>query len=345
MRAWMLTSYGDPAQVLQMREVALPVPAADEVRVRVHATSINPIDFKLAQGALRAVQKLSFPVCPGFDVSGIVDAVGADVVGFKPGDAVYARSDRVRMGAFAEAVCLKSGWLARKPDGISHAQAASLPLVGLTTVQGLHDRARLRPGQSVLIHAGSGGVGSFAIQYAKAQGWRVTSTCSQRNEAFVRALGADDVVCYDRTGDRLEGRRFDCVYDLLGGDATLQAFDLLEAGGCVVSIVGPPDRAFADQVGAGWMLRLAIPLIARKVWRRARRGGFGYFRFLTEADGRALTQIAAWVEGGAIRPVLDSRFAFEELPAAMAKVMQGRARGKVVVEVVADDLPGATTTT
>ena len=260
MQAWMLDRYGDAQQVVALREVPVRELAPDELAIRIRAASINPIDLKLAHGDLRAVQRLRLPVCLGFDVAGEVIAAGASASGFRPGERVFLRSDRVRLGAFAEQGCFRADWVARVPESCDFAQAASLPLVGLTTVQGLRERAGLTSGQSILIHAGSGGVGTFAVQFARMVGLNVTATCSRRNAAFVESLGAQRVVCYDEQDYRALPDRYDCVFDLLGGEHTLAAFDVLNPGGSVVSIAGPPDRHFADQVAAGWLLRQAIAL-------------------------------------------------------------------------------------
>lgn len=331
MKAWTLSRYGNPS-TLELRDWSDPIPAAGEVRIRVRAASINPIDYKLMRGDLKRIQPVRFPWIPGFDLAGEVEAVGDGATRFKVGDAVFARSAKGVHGAFAESVCLPESWVAAKPASLDFGEAASLPLVGLTTIQGLTQRAALKAGDTILIHAGSGGVGSFAIQYARALGLNVTATCSSRNEALVRELGAQQVICYDREDYRQLDQRFDAVFDLLGGEHTLAAFDLLKPGGVVVSIAGPPDRAFADSIGAGWLLRLGIFFNARRVWQRAERGGFRYFRFLTSPSGEQLTTIAGMVERGELRPLIDSRFPFEQLREAIAHSMQGRARGKIVVE-------------
>lgn len=332
MRAWLLDKYADPVAQLRLAEQTSQALAADELRIDIRATSINPIDYKMAKGELRSVQRLRFPVCLGFDLAGVVLECGSEVRGFAVGDRVLARSDRQRLGAFAEQLCLPASWVAKIPNNLPFAEAASLPLVGLTTVQGLSQRAQAMTGQSILIQAGTGGVGSFAVQYAKALGLHVTATCSSRNQDLARQLGADEVICYDQQDYRSTTQRFDLVFDLLGGEHTMAGFDLLNPGGAVVSIAGPPDRWFAKQAGLSWWMRLLMPLVAGKVWTRAERSGFRYFRFLTEPNGAQLADIIRWVEAGKIKPLVDSRFAFEQLPQAIAEAMKGHARGKVVVE-------------
>lgn len=333
MRALRLIRYGDPQQVLRLVDVPEPVPGPDDVQIAVHAIGLNPIDYKLAKGQLRIVQSLRLPITLGFDLSGVVTAVGANVRGFRVGAEVYGRSSRQRLGAFAEIAVLDQRWVAPKPAGLSHLEAASIPLVALTTLQGLTDRAQARAGQSILILAGAGGVGSFAIQYARSLGLEVTATTSSRNAEFVRALGAQHVVCYDQATVGADGRKFDIVYDTLGGKQTRAAFGWLKPGGAVVSIAGPPDGDFGRAIGAHWFKRILFHLAGAGVRARARAGGYRYYRFMTESDGPRLEALNPLLESGAIRPVIDREFALSDALAAFAHFMQGRSRGKVVLRV------------
>src|SRR5690348_2895997 len=189
MRAFLLNGYGAIADHVRLAEIADPVPGPDDVLIEIHAASLNPIDFKIAHGDLKRVSKYQLPRPFGFDVSGVVLSA-ARASGFKPGDAVYARASRETIGTFAEQIALPQEFLALKPAAVSHAQAAALPLVGLTTLQGF-ERVKARAGQRILIHAGAGGIGTFAVQYAKHLGLEVTTTTSSKNADFVRALGAD----------------------------------------------------------------------------------------------------------------------------------------------------------
>lgn len=333
MRAWQIIRYGSPADAFGLSAVDDPVAGPADLVVRVRAAGINPIDLKLAAGALRAVQRLRFPAAAGFDLAGVVERVGDDVEGFAVGDEVFARADRQRRGAFAERVAIQAGVVAKKPASLSFVEAASLPLVGLTTVQALVDRAHAAPGQRVLVHAGSGGVGTFAIQYAKALGLHVTTTTSSRNSAWVRELGADEVVEYDRESILDRSTRYHIVYDTLGAATTLESFRLVEPGGTVVSIAGPPDADMPKAVGAGPLVRAAMWLMRRKVEAAARAAGAKYSRFLTESRGDQLEEIAALVDAGKIRPVIDSTVAFEQAQTGFARVASGRAKGKVVIEI------------
>lgn len=333
MRAWQITRYGAPEAAFRLSEVDSPVAGADDLVVSVKAASINPIDLKLAAGSLRGVQRLAFPAAAGFDLAGVVEQVGAHVQGFAVGDEVYARADRLQRGAFAEATAIPARFVAPKPASLSFVEAAALPLVGLTTVQALRDRAHAQSGQRVLVHAGSGGVGTFAIQYAKALGLHVTTTTSSRNASWVRDLGADEVVEYDRESVLERPTRYHIVYDTLGGATTLESFRLVEPGGTVVSIAGPPDAEMGTAVGAGLVVRAAMWLMRRKVEAAARDAGAKYYRFLTESRGDQLMEITTLVDAGRIRPVIDSTVPFSAAQSGFARVGSGRAKGKVVIEI------------
>jgi alcohol dehydrogenase len=332
MRAFVLAGYGAISNNVRLAEIPDPVAGPGEVLIEIHAASLNPIDFKLVNGALKRISKYQLPRPFGFDASGIVLAVGAGANQFKPGDAVYARASRDTIGTFAEQIALAEKFVALKPTGISHAEAASLPLVGLTTLQGF-ERAGARAGQRILIHAGSGGVGTFAVQYARHLGLHVTSTTSSKNADFVKSLGADRVIAYDRENYLELGGDYDIVYDTLGGAFTIDAFKLVKRGGIVISLSGPPDRDFARREGAGWLVRIAVWLMGRKVYAAAERAGAAYCWFFTESNGAQLREIAALVDRGAIKPVIDREFAFEQLPEALTYLEAGRARGKVVLKV------------
>jgi NADPH:quinone reductase-like Zn-dependent oxidoreductase len=270
---------------------------------------------------------------PGFDGAGTVDAVGEGVAGFAIGERVFVRASRETIGTFAETTVQPARFVARMPAALDFAGAASLPLVALTTVQGLVDRAQARAGQRILIHAGSGGLGTFAIQYAKALGLEVDTTTSSRNVDWVGALGADRVVAYDREDYRARGAVYDIVFDTLGGEHTLRSFEVLKPGGTVVSVAGPPDAQMRAKFGANPLLRFGMWLLARKVYAAAATKDARYFRFLTESDGAQLHGIADLVTAGRIKPVVDRAFAFGDLVAAFDYLEAGRAKGKVVLEV------------
>jgi alcohol dehydrogenase len=332
MRAFVLTGYGAVADKIRLADVPDPVADAGEVVIKIDAAGLNPIDFKIIHGDLKQVSHYTLPRGLGFDACGVVTSAGAGATRFKPGDVVYARASRASIGTFAEQIALSEMFVARKPDNISRAEAASLPLVALTTLQAF-DRVGAHAGQRILIHAGSGGVGTFAIQYASYLGLHVTTTTSAKNADFVGSLGANAVIAYDRENYLQQGGGYDIVYDTLGGAFTVDAFKVVKRGGAVISLSGPPDRDFARREGKGFLIRAAIWLISRKVYAASAEAGASYCWFFTEPSGEQLREIAGLVDAGAIKPVIDREFAFEQLPDALTYLEAGRARGKVVLKV------------
>lgn len=332
MRAFVLDGYGAIADHVRLADIAEPVPGPEDVLIEIYSASLNPIDFKLIRGDLKRVSKYRLPRPFGFDASGVVLSSGTRATRFKPGDAVYARASRDTIGTFAQRIALEEQFVALKPAAISHAEAASLPLVGLTTLQGF-GRVGARAGQRILIHGGAGGIGTFAIQYAKHLGIHVTTTTSSKNADFAKSLGADRVIAYDRENYLEAGGGYDIVYDTLGGAFTVDAFKLVKRGGAVISLSGPPDRDFARREGAGWLVRVAVWLMSRNVYAASAEAGASYCWFFTEPNGDQLREIAGLIDRGAIKPVIDREFAFEQLPAALAYLEAGHARGKVVLKV------------
>lgn len=335
MRRLEVHRYGRLADSVRFADVADPVPGPADVVIDITAASVNPIDYKFVNGALRLVQTVVLPAAFGCDCCGTVRAVGPAVVGFAVGDKVFARAPRQRMGTFAERIAIDAKFVAHAPKSVSSAAAASLPLVALTTMQGLVDRARAKPGQSILIHAGSGGLGSFAIQYAKnVLQLHVTTTTSSRNRDWVSRLGADEVIQYDLQDYRVSGNRYDIVFDTLGGTNTIDAFKVLKRGGVLVSVVGPPDKWLAKQVEAAWPLAAAIFVVGFHVRARAKFHAAQYFRFLTESNGSQLREIAEIVDTGLVKPVIDREFSFDKAIEAIEYVQAGRAKGKVIINMV-----------
>lgn len=333
MRHYVQTGHGPMRGNVSLVEAPDPVPGPGEIAIQMHAAGLNPVDFKIVRGALRPVMKVKMPDPMGFDGSGVVVAAGPRVTRFKTGDAVFFRAALDHRGSFAEIFCVAEQYATVKPHALTHAEAASLPLVALTTVQGLVDRAGAKAGQSILIHAGSGGIGSFAVQYAKAIGMEVTATTSSRNAEMVRGLGADHVIEYDKEDYRKRPARYDIVYDTLGGDFSLDAFKVLKPGGAVVSIAGPPTVEMADQLKLGWFMHLAMSFLSRKVRAAARRVGGRYFGYFTESDGVQLAAIGEMAASAKIRAVIDREFPFEQLVDALEYLETGRAKGKVVLSV------------
>ena len=333
MLAWQAIGYGAPKDCLRLHSIPIPEPGPGELRIQVAAASLNPIDYKMLKGDLRRMHSLVFPVTLGFDASGVVDAVGVGVSKFKIGDQVFVRASRDTLGAFAQYCVQPEAFVAHAPANSTAAGAASLPLVALTTVQGLLDRAHALAGQRILIHAGSGGLGSFAVQYARHLGLQVDATASSRNVERVLALGANHVIAYDHEDYASAGKVYDVVFDSLGGEHTLKSFAIVKRGGCVVSVAGPPDREMIARFGRNLLTRTMMKLISRKVFAAAAASGVRYFRFLTESNGPQLQAIADLVEAGALKPVVDRIFEFSDAVAAFDYLIGGHARGKVVLDL------------
>ncbi|AKZ60279.1 putative dehydrogenase [Streptomyces ambofaciens ATCC 23877] len=331
MKAFMIERYGD-RDGGRVTEAPDPQVGADDVLVRVRAASVNPLDLRIRDGGFKAILPYRLPLVLGNDLAGVVVEVGSDVTRFAVGDEVYARPDKDRIGTFAELIAVHENDLASKPAGLTMVEAASLPLVALTSWQALVERAQVQPGQKVLIHGGSGGVGTVALQLARRLGAHVATTASAAKADLVRELGADLVVDY-RTQDFeevLDG--YDVVLDTLGGATLQKSLRILKPGGKVVSIAGPPDADFARELGANPVLRQAMNALSWRTRRRAKRQGVTYSFLFMKADGGRLGELTRLVDAGDIRPVVDRVFPFERTREAMEYAEKGSARaGKVVV--------------
>lgn len=332
MKALTFQRYGK-SPGLGITEVQRPVPGPDELLVKVHAAGVNPVDNMLMTGAVKPVVKLTLPATVGSDVAGVVVAVGSRVTRFKPGDAVFASVFDLGRGSIAEFVAVPESVAAHKPANLDFVQAASVPMVALTAWQALKERIGLRPGQKVFIPAGSGGIGTFAIQLAKVLGATVGTTTSTGNVDFVRALGADEVVDYKTQAFEDVLRDYDAVLGTVKGDAIEKAVGILKPGGRIVSLVGPLDAAFARTRGSNALLRIVFGLMSRRIRRLAGNRNASYSFLFVHPDGRQLAEIGTLLEAGRIRPVIDKVFPFDQASDALAYLAQGRARGKVVVRI------------
>ena len=332
MKAYQLERYGK-GQRLKLAELPDPVAAPGEVLVEIHATAINQLDGKIRDGAFKPILPYKPPFVLGHDLAGVVTAVGAGVRRFKVGDAVYGRPRDGRIGTFAERIVVDEADLAAKPASLSMAEAASIPLVGLTAWQVLVERAGLMRGQKILIHAGSGGVGTIAIQLAKHLGATVATTASAANADLVRRLGADVVIDYKTQdfSELLSG--YDVVLNSLDGKTLEQSLKVLKPGGKLISISGPPDPAFAKVQGLNPVIRLVLRLMSAGIRRKAKRRGVAYSFLFMHADGGQLGKLGALIDQGSLQAVVDRTFAFEGLNEAVDYVDSGRAKGKVVVTV------------
>jgi NADPH:quinone reductase-like Zn-dependent oxidoreductase len=331
MKAYFIDRYGK--QNGRIGDVPEPVPGAHDVLIEVHAASVNVLDSKIRSGEFKLILPYSFPLVLGNDCAGVVIAVGAAVKGFKPGDAVYARVPEQRIGTFAERIAVEQNAVALKPANLSMEQAAGIPLVALTAWQALVDIARLQKGQKVLIHAGSGGVGTIAIQLAKHLGAVVATTTSTANVEWVKALGADVVIDYKQQHFEEELRDYDVVLNSLGTDVLENSLKVLKPGGQLISISGPPTAEFAKAQGLAWPLRQVMRLLSLSIRRKARKQDVRYSFLFMRANGAQLQEITTLIEAGEIKPVLDRTFAFESAGEALTYVEQGRAKGKVIVQI------------
>ncbi|PDV89327.1 NADPH:quinone oxidoreductase [Rhizobium sp. H4] len=318
-----------------LRLANLPEPQLEDndILVRIQATAVNQLDSKVREGEFKLILPYRPPFVLGHDLAGTVAKVGSRVKRFKVGDEVYARPRDHRVGTFAEFIAIDEADAALKPSNLSMSEAASIPLVGLTAWQALVEVGKVKPGQKVFIQAGSSGVGTFAIQLAKHLGATVATTTSAKNVELARSLGADVVIDY-RTQDFekiLSG--YDLVLNSQDPKTLEKSLGVLKPGGRLISISGPPDPAFAKELGLNLFLKLVLRLLSRGVRKKAKRLGVAYSFLFMRAEGRQLGEIARLIEQGVIRPVVDKVFPFEKTGDALAYVETGRAKGKVVIAV------------
>ncbi len=333
MRAFVVERYGG-ADSVRAGDVPDPQVGDDDVLVRIHAASVNPLDLKTRDGDFKAILPYRVPFVLGNDLAGVVVAVGTGVTRFAVGDEVYARPDKDRIGTFAELIAIGQDDVAIKPTTLTMEEAASIPVVALASWQALVERANVQPGQQVLIHAGSGGVGTIAIQLAKHLGANVATTASTSNIDLVRGLGADVVVDYKKQAFETILHDYDVVLDTLGGDTLNKSLQVLKPGGNVISIVGPPDPAFAKELGANLIVKLAMTALSFRTRQRARRHHLTYSFLFMRASGDQLRELTALIDAATIRPVVDKVFPFESTRDALAYVEEGRTKaGKVVIRM------------
>jgi NADPH:quinone reductase-like Zn-dependent oxidoreductase len=332
MRAFILDSYGS-TKPLRLGEMPEPELRDRDVLVQVHAAGVNPLDSKIRSGEFKMILPYQLPLILGNDVAGVVVRVGPKVQGFKPGDEVYARPNQDRIGTFAELIAMDEADVALKPKNLTMEEAGSIPLAGLTAWQALVERAKLKKGQKVLIQAGSGGVGTVAIQLAKHLGATVATTTSIANIELVKSLGADIVVDYRRDDFEKLLKGYDVVLNSLGKDVLEKSLSVLKPSGKLISISGPPDVEFAKVHGLNLALQQVMRLMSAGIRRKASRRSVSYSFLFMRASGKQLAEITKVIEAGAVRPVVDRIFPFEATNEALASVDAGRAKGKVVVKL------------
>ena len=333
MIAAFIDGYGSD-QVLRVGDFPAPETGPSDILVRVHAASVNPVDFKLRDGKLRLLRRYRFPLILGHDCAGEVVQVGEDVTQFKVGDRIFSRPRNGRIGTFAEFIAIDQSEAALMPPNLNYHEAASLPLVALTSWQALVDVAQLKPRQQLLIPAGSGGVGTFAIQLAKHIGAEVWTTTSGKNLEFVKSLGADHAINYQDEDFEKRVNNLDVVFDTLGGDSLDRSFAITRPNGWVVSIAGSPDYRNAEEMGLDMLRSLLLRVVGLRVNSRARRAGVNYRFIFMKPLGEELAQIAALISEGVIKPVVDRIFPISECQSAIEYSASGRARGKIVISLI-----------
>jgi NADPH:quinone reductase-like Zn-dependent oxidoreductase len=332
MKAFILDRYGRDV-ALRPGETTEEDLRENDVLVEVHAAGVNLLDAKLRNGEFKMILPYRTPFILGHDLAGVVVRVGSRVKQFKPGDEVYSRPADHRIGTFAERIAVHENDVALKPTRLTMEEAASIPLVGLTAWQALVERGQLERGQKVFIQAGSGGVGTFAIQLAKHLGATVATTTSTANIELVRSLGADVIVDYKKEDFEAKLNDYDLVLHSQDGKTLHKSLRVLRPGGRLISISGPPDPDFAREIGAPWFVKLFARMLSAGARRKAKRLQTTFSFLFMKASGAQLREIASLVDAGAIRPVVDRVFPFESTNDALAYVETGRAKGKVVIKV------------
>ncbi|MDZ4603322.1 NADP-dependent oxidoreductase [Bacillus cereus] len=331
MKAMIIDRYGK----VPMRMAEVPTPEINEYEVlaEIHAASINPIDFKIRDGKVKMLLKYEMPLILGNDFAGVITKVGSKVTRFKAGDEIYARPRKNKIGTFAEYIAIHEDDIALKPKNLSFEEAASIPLVGLTSYQALHDIMQLQKGQKILIHAGSGGVGTFAIQLAKIMGAIVTTTASEAGANLVTSLGADEIINYktEKFEDIL--KNYDAVFDTIGGATLEKLFNIIKRGGNIVSVSGMPNARFGKEFGSGFFKTLLFSLASKKLTALEKKHNAQYSFLFMKPSGDQLRTIANYIEAGEIKPVIDRVFPFEDAQKAMEYSEAGRAKGKIIVKI------------
>ena len=332
MKAFIIERYGKNEK-LQLADTAEPVVNENDVLVQVYAAGVNLLDAKVRNGEFKIFLPYKVPFTLGHDVAGVVTKVGARVSKFKAGDKVYARPADHRIGTFAEYISINEKDVALAPKNLSMEEAASIPLVGLTAWQALIEKANLKKGQKVFIQAGSGGVGTFAVQLAKYLGASVATTTSSANIDLVKSLGADIVIDYKKDDFEAVLKDYDVVLNSQDAKTLEKSLRILKPNGTIISISGPPDTDFAEQMGSPWFLKLIMMILSYGIKKKAKRLGVNYSFLFMRADGNQLTEITSLIDAGIIRPVLDKVFPFEQTNEALAYVEEGRAKVMAVVKV------------
>lgn len=332
MKAFVINKYSKKGN-LQLAEMPVPPIKDNEVLVEVHAAGVNLLDSKIKAGEFKLILPYKIPLILGHDVAGIITEVGKNVRKFKVGDEVYARPADFHIGTFAEFIAIDERDLALKPKNISMEEAASVPLVALTAWQVLVEKAQIKKGQKVFIQAGSGGVGTIAIQLAKYLGATVATTASAKSFDMLTELGADLIIDYKNSDFENRLSDYDVVLNSQDQKTLEKSLRILQSGGKLISISGPPTADFAKEIKAPWFVRVILSLISSGIRRKAKNKNVDYSFLFMKASGQQLSEITSLIEANIIKPTVDKIFSFEETNEALSYVESGRAKGKVVIKI------------
>jgi len=318
---------------LEALTLAIPEISANEVLVEIAAASINPIDLKIRDGKLKMLLNYDMPLVLGNDFAGRIVKVGKKVTKFKVGDEVYGRPQKTKIGTFAEYLAIAQGDIAVKPKNLTFEEAASIPLVGLTSYQALHDIMQVQAGDKVLIQAGSGGIGTIAIQLAKLMDVYVATTVSDRGKDLVTRLGADQIVNYRKENFADVLSDFDDVYDTLGGQNLNDGFKILKPGGNIVTLSGTPNARFGKEYGVGWFKTMLFGLASFKLTRLEKKYNVNYHFLFMKPSGAQLEILRDYIEAGKLEPIIDRVFSFEQTQEAIEYSESGHAKGKIIIKI------------
>ncbi|MEH7521596.1 NADP-dependent oxidoreductase, partial [Priestia megaterium] len=321
MRAMVIDRHGKVP--MHLTEMPTPEIGEYEVLAEIHAASINPIDFKIRDGKVKLLVKYKMPLILGNDFSGVVAKVGAKVTRFKAGDEIYARPRKSKIGTFAEYIAIHEDDIALKPKNLNFEEAASIPLVGLTSYQALTDILQLKKGQKILIQAGAGGVGTFAIQLAKLMGATVATTASEAGANLVKSLGADEIINYKTEKFEEILKNYDAVFDTLGDEILEKSFGIIKDGGKLVSVSGLPNARFGKEYGSGFFKTLLFSAASHKLTGLEKKHNVQYTFLFMKPSGEQLRIIANFIETGKIKPIIDKVFSFKDAQKAMEYAESG----------------------
>ncbi|MFC6101598.1 NADP-dependent oxidoreductase [Olivibacter domesticus] len=332
MKAFVVQNYGKKEE-LTLREISKPILRENEVMVEIYAAGLNQLDIKILSGEFKMILPYKTPFILGHDLAGIVIETGSGVTKFKIGDEVYARPSDLHIGTFAEYLAVEENDLALKPKNLSMDEAAGVPLVALTAWQALVEIGKLKKGQKVFIQAGSGGVGIVAIQLAKYLGATVATTAGKASFPMLKELGADVLIDYKTQDFETVLKDYDLVLNSQDTKTLKKSLNVVKTGGKVISISGPPTPAFAQEIGASWLIRTALSLLSFGVRKKAKRRGIDYEFLFMKSSGKQLGEITKLIEDGTIKIVVDKVYPFPQTNEALNHVASGRAKGKIVVKI------------